>query len=173
MFGVILGKITYKITNSQIFWSNMIELSLPPYLYKLKQLADKSIAIWDNTRRRYVALTPEEWVRQHFVAFLINHRNTPAGRIGNEISLTLNNRARRCDTIVYDEQGNPLILIEYKAPHVSITQSVFDQIVRYNMVYRVPYIMVSNGISHYCCHIDYGSHQCVFLENIPFYQDMV
>ena len=110
----------------------MIELNLPTYPYRLRRNADGRIAIWDATRRRYVVLTPEEWVRQHFVAFLVAHRGYPAGRIGNEISLTLNSMPRRCDTIVYDAQGNPLALVEYKAPHVTITQDTFDQIVRYN-----------------------------------------
>lgn len=151
----------------------MIELNLPTYDYRLKQNADKSIAIWDATRRRYVALTPEEWVRQHFVAFLTSHRGFPSGRIGNEISLTLNGRPRRCDSIAYDAQGNALVLIEYKAPHVVISQEVFDQIVRYNMVYQVPYIIVSNGITHYCCHIDYATRQCTFLPDIPTYEQLL
>lgn len=150
----------------------MIELNLPTYHYRLKRKEDGNIAIWDTTRHRYVALTPEEWVRQHFVAFLTNHRHYPAGRIGNEISLTLNGRPRRCDTIIYDAQGEPLVLIEYKAPHIAITQQTFDQIVRYNMIYNVPYIIVSNGLSHYCCHIDYITRAHTFLQDIPLYEEL-
>ena len=150
----------------------MIELNLPTYPYRLKRKEDGNIAIWDTTRHRYVALTPEEWVRQHFVAFLTNHRHYPAGRIGNEISLTLNGRPRRCDTIIYDAQGEPLVLIEYKAPHITITQHTFDQIVRYNMTYNVPYIIVSNGLSHYCCHIDYNTRTHTFLQEIPLYEGL-
>ena len=130
----------------------MIELNLPPYPYKVKQEKDK-ILIFDELRRRYVTLTPEEWVRQHFVAYLVNQKEFPRGLIGNEISLTLNKCNRRCDTIVYDRNGNPLCIAEYKAPHVEITQKTFDQIVRYNLVLQVSYLFVSNGIKHYCCHI--------------------
>ena len=151
----------------------MITLNLPTYDYRLKQNEDKSIAIWDATRRRYVSLTPEEWVRQHFVAFLTGHRGYPAGRIGNEISLQLNGRPRRCDTVVYGPTGDAIALVEYKAPHIAITQEVFDQIVRYNMVYQVPYIIVSNGLVHYCCHIDYATRQCTFLSEIPTYEQML
>ena len=150
----------------------MIELNLPSCDYRLKRMDDGHIAIWDKTRRRYVALTPEEWVRQHFIAYLVEHRQYPDGRIGNEIALTLNGRPRRCDTLVYDEFGSPLVLIEYKAPHVAITQEVFDQIVRYNMVFCVPYIIVSNGLSHYCCHIDYTTRSTTFLSEIPCYSEL-
>ncbi len=150
----------------------MIELNLPPYEYRLKRHEDGSISIWDNTRQRYVALTPEEWVRQHFIAYLVGHRGYPAGRMGNEITLSLNGRLRRCDTLVYDVYGAPLMLIEYKAPHIPITQQVFDQIVRYNMVFCVPYIVVSNGLSHYCCHIDYDNRHTVFLSEIPDYCEL-
>ena len=151
----------------------MIELNLPTYPYRLRRNTDGHIAIWDATRRRYVVLTPEEWVRQHFVAFLVAHRGYPAGRIGNEISLTLNGMPRRCDTVVYDAQGNPLALVEYKAPHITITQDTFDQIVRYNTQFLVPYIIVSNGLTHYCCHIDYTSRTHTFLPDIPTYDDMM
>ena len=150
----------------------MIALNLPSYPYRLRRKADGNIAIWDAMRRRYVVLTPEEWVRQHFVAFLVSHRGYPAGRIGNEISLSLNGMPRRCDTIVYDAQGLPLMLIEYKAPHVAITQDTFDQIVRYNSQFCVPYIVVSNGLTHYCCHIDYTSRTHTFLPDVPMYDEL-
>ena len=149
----------------------MIELNLPPYAYKLKQ-NNGSVQIWDAVRRKYVALTPEEWVRQHFIAYLVGSKKYPLGRIGNEISLSLNGRSRRCDTLVYDAEGQPLVLIEYKAPHISLSQKVFEQAVRYNICFRVPYIMLSNGISHYCCHIDYDSRKYSFLTEIPLYNEL-
>ncbi len=149
----------------------MIELNLPPYAYKLKQ-NNGSVQIWDAVRRKYVALTPEEWVRQHFIAYLVGSKKYPLGRIGNEISLSLNGRSRRCDTLVYDAEGQPLVLIEYKAPHISVSQKVFEQAVRYNICFRVPYIMLSNGISHYCCHIDYDSRKYSFLTEIPLYNEL-
>lgn len=148
----------------------MIELNLPSYEYRLRRNDDGSISIWDATRHRYILLTPEEWVRQHFIAYLTQHKGYPSGRIGNEISLTLNGRKRRCDSLVYDAHGDPLVLIEYKAPHIAISQETFDQIVRYNMIYRVPYIIVSNGISHYCCSIDYKNRMHTFLSEIPAYE---
>ncbi len=149
----------------------MMELNLPPYAYKLKQ-NNGSVQIWDAVRRKYVALTPEEWVRQHFIAYLVGSKKYPLGRIGNEISLSLNGRSRRCDTLVYDAEGQPLVLIEYKAPHISVSQKVFEQAVRYNICFRVPYIMLSNGISHYCCHIDYDSRKYSFLTEIPLYNEL-
>ncbi len=149
----------------------MIELNLPPYAYKLKQ-NNGSVQIWDAVRRKYVALTPEEWVRQHFIAYLVGSKKYPLGRIGNEISLSLNGRSRRCDTLVYDAEGQPLVLIEYKAPHISVSQKVFEQAVRYNICFRVPYIMLSNGISHYCCRIDYDSRKYSFLTEIPLYNEL-
>lgn len=149
----------------------MIELNLPPYAYKLKQ-NNGSVQIWDAVRRKYVVLTPEEWVRQHFIAYLVGSKKYPLGRIGNEISLSLNGRSRRCDTLVYDAEGQPLVLIEYKAPHISVSQKVFEQAVRYNICFRVPYIMLSNGISHYCCHIDYDSRKYSFLTEIPLYNEL-
>lgn len=149
----------------------MMELNLPPYAYKLKQ-NNGSVQIWDAVRRKYVALTPEEWVRQHFIAYLVGSKKYPLGRIGNEISLSLNGRSRRCDTLVYDAEGQPLVLIEYKAPHIPMSQKVFEQAVRYNICFRVPYIMLSNGISHYCCRIDYDSRKYSFLTEIPSYNEL-
>ena len=149
----------------------MIRLNLPEYEYKLKRTG-KAISIWDGIRKRYVALTPEEWVRQHFIAYLIQHLGYPQGRIGNEISLSLNGRPRRCDTLVYDAAGEPLMLIEYKAPHIAISQAVFNQIVRYNICFQVRYIVVSNGMSHYCCRVDYTTNDCAFMTEIPAYDSI-
>ena len=149
----------------------MIELNLPSYPYKLKQGKDK-LLIFDDLRRRYVTLTPEEWVRQHFVAYLVNQKGFPRGLMGNEISLTLNKCNRRCDTVVYDRNGRPLCIVEYKAPHIEITQKTFDQIVRYNQVLQVNYLLVSNGLTHYCCRIDYATGNYAFLPDIPTYTDL-
>lgn len=144
----------------------MDRLNLPSFAHKVIRKEDK-LFIFDNSRKKYVALTPEEWVRQHFVHFLINYKSFPAGRIGNEITVTLNGMRKRSDTVVYDQEGNPFIIIEYKAPSIKITQEVFNQIVRYNMVLRVKYLIVSNGINHYCCKIDYIRDTYEFLAEIP------
>ena len=151
----------------------MVELNLPEFNFKVKKTEGGSWAIWDRLRDRWVALTPEEWVRQHFVEWLITEKHFPAALMGNEVSLTQNGIARRCDTVVADRTGNPLVIIEYKAPHINVTQKVFDQIVRYNMVLRARYLMVSNGLEHYCCQIDYDNNSYRFLEEIPCYESLV
>ena len=146
----------------------MQELNLPPFDSKV-MMKDGKPAILDIIRRQYVALTPEEWVRQHFVHFLIEHKGYPQSLMANEVQLKLNGMSRRCDTVVYDRTLKPRIIVEYKAPTVNITQQVFDQICRYNMVLQVDYLIVSNGISHYCCKIDYATHTYTFLKDIPDY----
>ena len=128
--------------------------------------------IFDSLRRKYVALTPEEWVRQNFVSFLINHKGYLAGLMNNEVSLVQNGIKRRCDTLVSDKYGNPIVIVEYKAPNVEITQKVFDQIVRYNYVFRAKYLIVSNGLNHYCCCINYDEGNYSFLNEIPSYADL-
>lgn len=149
----------------------MTVLNLPSFDYKIKKENDK-IYIFDTLRKRYVRLTPEEWVRQHFVAFLIYHKAYPQGLMGNEISLSQNGRTRRCDTVVYDMYSRPTVIVEYKAPSIPLTQDTFDQIARYNMVLKVNYLMVSNGISHYCCAIDYAQNTYRFLPEIPPYTEL-
>ena len=150
----------------------MVELNLPEYNFKVKKTEGGSWIIHDRLRDRWVALTPEEWVRQHFVEWLIADKGFPAALMGNEVSLTQNGIARRCDTVVANRMGNPLVIIEYKAPHINITQKVFDQIVRYNMVLKARYLIVSNGLEHYCCHIDYEKNSYQFLEEVPHYTDL-
>lgn len=146
----------------------MLELNLPPFDKKVTE-KDGKTSIFDVIRRQYVALTPEEWVRQHFVHFLIEHKGYPLSLMANEVQLRLNGMSRRCDTVVYDRTLRPRIIIEYKAPTVNITQKVFDQICRYNMVLQVDYLIVSNGMGHYCCKIDYANRTCQFLSEIPEY----
>ena len=126
-----------------------MQLNLPARDFKLKK-EKETIFIFDELRRKYVTLTPEEWVRQTFVAFLINDKGFPAGLMGNEISLEQNGIKRRCDTLIADKYGAPFVIVEYKAPFITITQSVFDQIARYNMVMRAKYLIVSNGMQHFC-----------------------
>lgn len=149
-----------------------MKLNLPPYNCKISTDNGKRY-IFDSIRRRNVIITPEEWVRQHFVAFLISHKGVPAGRMGNEVSLLHNGNKRRCDTVIYNNTGQPCAIVEYKAPSITINQNVFDQIVRYNMVLQVEYLIVSNGINHYCCKIDKEAHTCSFLHDIPPYCDML
>lgn len=152
--------------------SDLPSLSLPLYAVPVRE--DKNMTrIYDELRGKWVALTPEEWVRQQFVSWLKNERGYLAGRMGNEIGITLNRTLRRCDTVVFDSARMPLMIVEYKAPSVAVTQKVFDQIVRYNMVLMAPYLVVSNGIRHYCCAIDFDRRSYRFLPDIPLYSDIV
>lgn len=128
--------------------------------------------IFDVLRRRFVAVTPEEWVRQHFIHYLIDHKGYPQALLANEISLTLNGMWRRCDSVLYTADMQPRMIMEYKAPTVAITQEVFNQICAYNAVLRVPYLTVSNGLTHYCCHIDYDTNATTFLPDIPEYSQL-
>lgn len=147
----------------------MQELNLPKYEAKVIR-KDGNPFIFDAVRRQYVALTPEEWVRQHFVHFLIHHKGYPQALMANEVQLKLNGMSRRCDTVIYNRALQPRIIVEYKAPTVSITQKVFDQICRYNMVLQVDYLIVSNGLAHYCCKVDNVNKTYTFLQEIPAYE---
>ncbi len=146
------------------------QLNLPVAPLRLRMNDERGrCEVFDPRRNRWVTLTPEEWVRQHFVNMLITEKGYYSGRIANEISITLNGTSRRCDTVVFDSYRRPLMIIEYKAPDITLNQAVFDQIVRYNMVLRAHYLAVSNGLNHYCCEIDYESGSARFLNDIPAY----
>ena len=144
-------------------------LNLPQRIFNVKVTQQGNRVIFDRLRRRFVTLTPEEWVRQNFVEFLIADRGFPAGLMSNEMSLTQNGICRRCDTVVTDQHGSPMVIVEYKAPSIKITQTVFDQICRYNMVLQAKYLIVSNGLQHYCCKIDYAHNSYSFLPDVPSY----
>ncbi|MBQ9077337.1 MAG: type I restriction enzyme HsdR N-terminal domain-containing protein [Muribaculaceae bacterium] len=146
-------------------------LNLPQYKFNIRHTSSGD-KIYDRLRNKYVALTPEEWVRQHFTSYLIEHKGYPASLMANEVPLTLNGTSRRSDTVVFNRNGKPLVIIEYKACSVDISQKTFDQIVRYNMVLHAQYLIVSNGMNHYCCHIDYDSHSYSFLPEIPDYNTL-
>ncbi|MCF0197822.1 MAG: type I restriction enzyme HsdR N-terminal domain-containing protein [Bacteroidaceae bacterium] len=146
----------------------MLTLNLPEAPLRLVCRKDRTM-VFDILRHRYITLTPEEWVRQHFVHFLIAHKGYPAALLGNEISLALGDTKKRCDSVLYDTQVRPRMIIEYKAPHIELTQKVFDQISRYNIALKVDYLIVSNGLTHYCCHVDYAAGTYTFLPDIPDY----
>ena len=149
----------------------MLSLNLPTFNAKIG-VKDGKRVIFDAIRHRYVALTPEEWVRQHFVHFLIEHKGYPSALLANEIQVKLNGTKKRCDTVLYRRNLTPQMIVEYKAPDVAITQAVFDQIMRYNMVLRADYLVVSNGLQHYCCQIDYVHGTYRFLSDIPSYLEL-
>lgn len=143
-------------------------LNLPGYEAKIREKEGKR-EIFDRLRRCYVALTPEEWVRQHFVNMLIEHKGYPATLTANEVPITLNGMMRRCDTVVYDKNLRPIAIVEYKAPTVKIDEKVFAQIARYNLVLKVDFLIVSNGLQHFCCKMDYEKNSYSFLREIPAY----
>jgi hypothetical protein len=149
----------------------MKELNLPSYDVKIRGTREKP-EIFDFLRRRYVALTPEEWVRQHFTHWLVDHKGYPKGLLGNEVALQCGDKTVRCDSIVYGNDQRPLMICEYKAPSVPISQHVFSQISAYNFLLHVDYLVVSNGLQHYCLRMDYEHQTYQFLTNIPLYTEL-
>lgn len=150
----------------------MFSLNLPDFQVKIA-VTDGKKMVFDPLRRKYVALTPEEWVRQHFVHFLIEHKGYPASLLANEIQLKCGDKVLRADSVLYSRELQPRMIIEYKAPHIPITQKVFDQISVYNLLLHVDFLVVSNGLEHYICKMDYESKKYVFLETIPDYSDLL
>lgn len=150
----------------------MIPLNLPAADIKVIEKDGRTV-IYDFLRKRYIALTPEEWVRQNFTHFLVNHKGYPMALLANEITINLCGSMRRCDTVLYHKNGGqPRLIVEYKAPHVNITQQVFNQISAYNSILHADYLIVTNGLAHYCCRLDYQQNSCVFLEDIPDYTSL-
>lgn len=152
--------------------TNFPELNLPSCNIRLKEFEGET-KIFDPLREKWVRVTPEEWVRQHFIYWLNHQFHYPFSLMANEIGLKVNGAKKRCDTIIFRNDGSPLIIVEYKAPNVNITQTVFDQIVRYNMSLHAEYLIVSNGLSHYCCKIDYINNTYNFIPKIPDYRTIM
>lgn len=150
----------------------MTRLNLPPFEIKLRG-TEAQPQIFDILRKKYIALTPEEWVRQHFVHFLVEHKGYPAALMANEIQLKVGEKTLRADSVLYSRDLKPRMIIEYKAPHIPITQKVFDQISIYNMLLHVDYLVVSNGLQHYICKMDYNDKKYLFLEDIPDYEELL
>lgn len=128
--------------------------------------------ILDQIRRKYVRLTPEEWVRQNFIQYLITEGKYPPGLMGVEVMFKLNRLKRRVDILIHNRQGQPIMIVECKEPDVKIDDKVFDQIVTYNLAMKVPYIVVTNGIDHYACKVDGENNKYEFLMAIPLYEDI-
>ena len=150
----------------------MQTLNLPNYPIKISKIKGKQF-IFDIVRKKNVALTPEEWVRQHFVNYLIIEKKYPIERIANEVTISLNCMSRRCDTVVYNDYLDPVAIVEYKASSVPVTQDVFEQIARYNSCLRVGFLIVTNGLDHYCCRMDYKGMTYAYLREIPAYEEIV
>jgi hypothetical protein len=149
----------------------MTQLNLPPYDFKMVKKKEKTW-IFDPFRKAWFVLTPEEWVRQHFLMWMTEELAYPKGLIAVEASLKYNDLSMRADAVVYDRQGKPLMLIECKAPHVKITQQTFEQAARYNYSFRTQYLSMTNGKEHYCCRIDLTNGKVIFLENFPRFDEI-
>jgi len=150
----------------------MQTLNLPGTALRIRNKREKQ-EVFDSVRKKFVALTPEEWVRQHFIHYLTDHRNVPRSLIAVEASLYYHRLKKRSDIVVYGKNGSPCLIVECKAPEVAVTQAVFDQVAMYNMSLKVPYLAVTNGMVHFACYIDHDNGKIVFLKEIPEYEEML
>ncbi len=146
-------------------------LNLPSYPFKITQKGDLYY-IFDEIRKKHLVLTPEEWVRQHFIRYLIGEKGFPSALLQIEGGLSLNQTRKRSDILVYNNLGEKIMVIECKAPSVPITQSTFDQAARYNSVYKARWLAVTNGLEHYFAKIDHGVGAFVFVAELPNYGEL-
>ena len=147
----------------------MQKLNFPNYSFRFKNSENK-IAAFDEIRKKFVILTPEEWVRFHTVQFLMNEKHFPKSLINVEKQLNLGKLIKRYDVVVYNPNGAIHLIVECKAPSIKITQSTFDQIARYNMSLNAEYLMVTNGLDHFYCRLDYELEKYQFLKEIPQFE---
>ncbi len=146
-------------------------LNLPSYIFKTKTQGQIT-KIFDIIRRKYVTLTPEEWVRQNFIQYLILEKKYPASLLAIELPIKYNTLKKRGDIVAFNNRGQHVLLVECKAPDVKITQSVFDQIARYNLTLNVKFLVVTNGLDHYCCSMDHENKSYLFIKEVPLYGDL-
>ena len=146
----------------------MQKLNFPTYSFRFKNSENK-VSIFDEIRKKFILLTPEEWVRQHVVQFLLQDKKYPKSYINVEKLIKINDLSKRYDVVVFQPNGEIFLLIECKAPEVPISQQTFDQIARYNLVLKAKYLMVTNGLNHYFCQMDFENEKYVFLKELPIY----
>lgn len=144
----------------------MLKLNFPPYQFRFKNSENK-VAIFDEVRKKFIILTPEEWVRQHVVHYLMKEKNYPKSWVNVEKQIKINGLTKRYDVVVFNPDGSIFLLVECKAPEIKINQNTFDQIARYNMVIKAQYLMVTNGLEHYFCQMDYKNEKYHFLQELP------
>jgi len=148
-------------------------LNMPNYSDRIRlRKQDEQVQIFDPIRGKWLVLTPEEWVRQNTIIYISDTLEAPMTRIANEVAINYNGLTKRCDSIIYDDYGKPLIIIEYKRTDVQITQHVFDQIATYNLQLRVPYLIISNGLQHILCKVDFENRKYIFAEQWPKYNEL-
>ena len=150
----------------------MQKLNLPSYNFKIRK-NNNNYEIFDSIRKQYVSLSPEEWVRQNFIRFLVEEKKYPEMLIAVEKSIKLNRMIRRPDIVIYDKTTKAKLIVECKAPSVKITQNAVDQVVRYNMALKVDYLVVTNGLSHYCIQINYKENKYNFINEIPDFKELI
>ena len=148
----------------------MQKLNFPTYSFRFKNSENK-VSIFDEIRKKFILLTPEEWVRQHVIHFLLLDKNYPKSYINLEKLIKINDLSKRYDGVVFQPNGEIFLLIECKAPEVAISQQTFDQIARYNLVLKAKYLMVTNGLNHYFCQMDFENEKYVFLKELPEYSN--
>jgi hypothetical protein len=149
----------------------MVPLNLPVYDFTIKTRADKNY-IFDSIRKKYVLLTPEEWVRQNFVRYLTEEKGYPKGLCKVEGYYKRNNLSNRFDILIYNNHMEPIVLVECKAQEVDITKSVFDQVVHYALQYNARLLIVTNGMKHFCCQWQEEMKQYQFIHEIPDFMDI-
>jgi len=149
----------------------MQKLNLPDFQIKVRTVEGQQ-QIFDEIRKKYVALIPEEWVRQNFIHYLVNDRKFPKGLIAVEHPLTINGVSHRADIVVFSSSGKPIAIVECKATDIAIDQNVVQQASRYNILLKAPYLMLTNGLVHFCVRIDFEKGSSLPLESIPFYNDL-
>ena len=151
----------------------MQQLNLPAYEPRIREDHQGKREIFDPFRRKFVRLTPEEWVRQHFLNYLVGTKGYPASVIVVEAFLNVNRLKKRCDILAYGPSGKPVLVVECKAPEIEIIQTVFDQVARYNMTLLVDHLVVTNGIQHYACRIAHHKRSFEFLKDVPMYEEVI
>lgn len=144
----------------------MQKLNFSEYSFRFKNSENKTL-VFDEIRKKFVVLTPEEWVRLHTVQFLLKEKNYPKSLLNVEKQVKLNNTTKRYDIVVFNSDGSILLIVECKAPSINITQLTFDQIARYNLALKSEFLMVTNGLDHYFCKMDFENERYIFLEDIP------
>lgn len=150
----------------------MEALNLPDYTNYIK-IDGTNQRIFDIIRKKYLKLTPEEWVRQNFILYLLKQLKYPKGLLAIEMELKLNQLTRRCDIVVFNRKGAPKLIVECKAAHIKINQKTFDQIAEYNLKLRVDFLVVTNGLNHYCCQMDYNNNSYQFIKEIPTFEQIL
>jgi len=150
----------------------MWQLNLPGYNFRIKNINNK-LSIFDDIRKKFVINTPEEWVRQHFIRFLVEEKKYPVNFIAIEKQIEVNGLRKRCDAIIYNPQFKPMIIIELKAPQIQLTQATFDQAAVYNSKLQVEYLFLSNGLEHFACKVDGVNSRYQFFEGIPEYPSLI